>query len=88
MKFFFIQPNLGKGWLFSFILPIHRFCLALHSALRGVIRQPTPVASASLAAFIPSAEIITFVIQNGIQLSAVHALGQVQGIEHICSFEN
>ena len=37
MKFF--QPQLGKGWLFSFIVSIHLFWLVLQSPLRGVIRQ-------------------------------------------------
>ena len=35
----FCQPATGKGWLFSFIVSIHRFWLVLQSALRGVIRQ-------------------------------------------------
>ena len=35
----FFQPALGKGWLFSFIVSIHRFWLVLQSLLRGVIRQ-------------------------------------------------
>ena len=35
----FFQPELGKDWLFSFIISIHWFWLVPRSALCGVLRQ-------------------------------------------------